>query len=115
MEFHAEKPIYRQITDFVCARIISGEWRDGERLPSLRDLAASMAVNSHTVLRAYESLQADGIAEVRRGMGYFLTADARSRALNQQRLEFINVKAPAFFEEMRRLGLSIDDLTDSAS
>lgn len=110
MEFHAEKPIYRQITDYVCARVIDGEWPDGSRLPSLRDLAAQMSVNTHTVLRAYETLQDEGIAEVRRGMGYFLSADARNRVLCRQRLEFIRVKAPAFFDEMTRLGLTLADL-----
>lgn len=111
MEFHAEKPIYRQIIDFVSARIVEGEWPDGSRVPPVRELAARMSVNSHTVLRAYDALQADGIMEVRRGMGYYLTADARERSLQMLRREFIESKAPAFFAEMHRLGLSIEDLT----
>ncbi|MDE6301829.1 MAG: GntR family transcriptional regulator [Muribaculaceae bacterium] len=110
MEFHAERPIYRQIADYVCARILEGEWKNGARVPSMRDLGAQMSVNAHTVLRAYESLQADGIMEVRRGMGYFLTEDARERALHLQRMEFIKTKAPEFFAEMTRLQLTLDDV-----
>lgn len=112
MDFHAEKPIYKQISEYVFARIADGEWTNGSRVPSIRELAAQMAVNSHTVLRAYDSLQADGVLEVRRGMGYFLTADARERSLAIQRRDFLESRVPAFFAEMKRLGLTLDDLPD---
>lgn len=56
MDFHAEKPIYQQIVDYAFAKILSGEWPEGKRIPSVRELAALMCVNTHTILKAYDYL-----------------------------------------------------------
>lgn len=113
MDFHAEKPIYQQIVDYAFARILSDEWQAGTRVPSVRELAAQMSVNTHTVLKAYDYLQAREILVVRRGMGYYLADDARQRVQAQQRETFIRVTAPAFFREMRLLGLKLSDIVKS--
>lgn len=110
MDFHADKPIYQQIVDFAFANILSGQWQGGGRVPSVRDLAAMMSVNSHTALKAYDYLQAHGIINMRRGMGYYLADDARQRVEVERRQEFLTVTAPAFFKQMRLLGLTLDDL-----
>lgn len=110
MDFHAEKPIYQQIVDYAFAKILSGEWNPGERVPSVRELAGQMSVNTHTVLKAYEYLQLHEIITVKRGMGYFLTDDARTKVNQSRRDAFLRVTAPAFFKEMRLLGLSIEDV-----
>lgn len=110
MDFHADKPIYQQIVDYAFANILSEQWRGGERVPSVRDLAALMSVNSHTALKAYDYLQARGIISMRRGMGYYLADDARTRVEAERRHEFLTVTAPEFFRQMRLLGLTLDDL-----
>ncbi len=110
MDFHADKPIYQQIIDHAFANILSGQWQGGERVPSVRDLAAMMSVNSHTALKAYDYLQSHGIINMRRGMGYYLADDARARVEAERRQQFLTVSAPAFFEQMRLLGLTVDDL-----
>lgn len=113
MNFHAEKPIYQQIIEYSFARILSGEWQAGSRLPSVRDLAAQMNVNTHTVLKAYEYLQARGIVMVQRGLGYYLTPDAPEMVNTERRDTFLKTTAPAFFAQMKLLGLTIDEVIAS--
>ncbi len=110
MDFHAEKPIYQQIVDYAFGNILRGDWRDGTRVPSVRELAADMSVNTHTVLKAYEYMQNRDILVVKRGMGYFLTDDAAAKVNAERREAFLNTTAPAFFREMRLLGLSLDEV-----
>lgn len=110
MDFHAEKPIYQQIVDYAFAKILSDEWNPGQRIPSVRELAAQMSVNTHTVLKAYDYLQLHEILIVKRGMGYFLADDARDKVNKSRREAFLTITAPAFFKEMKLLGLTIDDV-----
>lgn len=113
MDFRADKPIYQQIVDYAFARVLSGEWKAGEKVPSVRELAALMTVNSHTVLKAYDYLQSHDILVVRRGMGYFLAEDAPEKVNGERRHEFLTSAVPAFFREMELLGLSLDDVLAS--
>ncbi len=113
MDFHADKPIYQQIVDYAFARVLSGQWKAGDKVPSVRELAGVMTVNSHTVLKAYDYLQAHGILVVRRGMGYFLAADAPEKVNAERRQAFLSITAPAFIREMRLLGLTIDEVLRS--
>lgn len=65
----APEPIYAQLAAQVRAAAARGELAAGERLPAARDLAGSLQVNLHTVLRAYQDLRDDGLIELRRGRG----------------------------------------------
>ncbi len=110
MEFKSERPIYRQIADYCFARILAGDWPPGSRIPSVRELAVMMTVNTHTVLKAFEFLQAHGIIAPRRGMGFFLTDDAPQRIAATRREEFFSSTVPALAEEMRLLGITTAEL-----
>lgn len=112
MDFHADKPIYQQIIDYSFARILSGEWLEGERIPSVRDLAAQMSVNPHTVLKAYDYLQSRSIIAVQRGMGYYITSEAPSIVIVEQRSLFLKSTAPSFFKQMDMLGLTLDEVLE---
>ena len=57
MDFKKQKPIYLQIADTLCERIMAGEWQVDERIPSVRDVAAELGVNPNTVMRTYDHLQ----------------------------------------------------------
>ena len=72
-EFNDTAPIYLQITDIIKKRIIAGELKPGEQLPSVRQTAEDMKVNPNTVIRSYAELEREGIAEKRRGMGTFIS------------------------------------------
>lgn len=110
MDFNNNKPIYRQIVDYSFTLIISGKWLPGERVPSVRELAAELAVNSHTVLKAYEYLQAEGIIYPRRGMGFYLADDAANRVNEARRRDFFDNTLATVFREMELLGITIDDI-----
>lgn len=110
MDFTSDKPIYRQIIDFSFGQILTGVWTAGERVPSVRELSVQLSVNSHTVLKAYEYLQAEGIIVPRRGMGFYLTADAMDHVNQVRRREFFDTTLDRLFKEMDLLGISIDDV-----
>lgn len=110
MEFRTDRPIYKQIVDYAFGCIIGGGWRPGEKVPSVRELAVSLAVNSHTVLKAYDQLQMQGIIISRRGMGFYLADDAPERVHAEQREEFFESTLTGVFESMDSLGISIDEI-----
>ena len=110
MEFKTDRPIYRQIIDYAFGCILSGGWTPGGKVPSVRELAVSMAVNSHTVLKAYDHLQDNGIIVPRRGMGFYLADDARERVNAERRREFFDTDLTELFGRMEMLGISIDDV-----
>ncbi len=111
MNFNNQRPIYRQIADYCFARILSGDWKPGERVPSVRELAVQMTVNTHTVLKAFEYLQTHNVIEPRRGMGYYLADDAPQKVRDTLREEFFETAMPEFFEQMQLLGISLEEVT----
>lgn len=110
MQFNKQTSIYLQIADFMYDRILSGDWPDGERIPSIRDMAIQLEVNPNTVTRTYTLLQEEGTLENQRGIGYFTAPDARQQVLNRKRDGFIKNELPAIFATMEQLGLAKDDL-----
>ena len=105
MDFHGEKPIYLQIADVFCENILSGSLKADERIPSVREYGADIGVNPNTVMRVYEKLTANGIIYNKRGIGYFVSADARDKILEAQRADFLEKEVPAIKRKMELLGL----------
>ncbi len=88
-------PISRQIAQQISALCAAGSLSQGDRLPSVRELARELAVNQNTILRVYERLCGDGLLEMRQGQGTFVAATAKSNAKPGQRARLI--------EELRQL------------
>ena len=105
MDFNADKPIFLQIADTVCDRILSGELNGEDRIPSVREFGADIGVNPNTVMRTYEKLTADGIIYNKRGIGYFVAPDAKEQILDVQRREFLEKDVPAIRKRLDLLGL----------
>ena len=105
MDFHGEKPIYLQIADVFCENILSGELKADDRIPSVREYGAQIGVNPNTVMRVYEKLTADEIIYNKRGIGYFVSPDAREKILEVQRTDFLEKEVPAIKRKMELLGL----------
>ncbi len=110
MEFDNNRPIYLQICDAICERILNGELEEENRIPSVRDYGAEIEVNPNTVMRSYEKLTSDGLIYNRRGIGYFICPDARKRVLEAQRKEFMEKDVPEFFRRMELLGIDPESI-----
>lgn len=100
------QPIFLQIYDYICNQIIEDIYKMDERIPSVRELAIEMEVNPNTVVRAFERLQFDDVIFVKRGMGYYVHPEAKSKILEKRRELFFNKTLPDFFEELERIGLN---------
>ncbi|MEO7026668.1 MAG: GntR family transcriptional regulator [Caulobacteraceae bacterium] len=109
-EWNDNQPIWRQLRERVAAMILDGALIEGEALPSVRTVAADSRVNPLTVLKAYQQLTDEGVAEKRRGLGLFVTAGARQRLLEAERQRFLVERWPAIRATIRRLGLSQGEL-----
>ncbi|MDC7218789.1 MAG: GntR family transcriptional regulator [Spirochaetales bacterium] len=104
------KPIYKQIAEYLYELILNGEWPDGERIPSIRDMAVQMEVNPNTMTRTYGLLQEQGIIYNRRGIGYFTIMDAREKTSSLKKAEFIHNELPEIFKKMDNLGMDTDEI-----
>lgn len=110
MEFEPKRAIYLQIGDYVCENILSGTWKAGDRIPSVREMAMSLEVNPNTVMRSYSYLQETGIIANQRGLGYFVGDGSRAAALELKRREFVAVELKRVFRTMDLLGFGIEDI-----
>ena len=113
MDFRKQKPIYLQIVDRMSERIVAGEWLEDERVPSVREVAAELGVNPNTVMRTYEKLTMEGVIYNKRGIGYFITAEAREIVLENSRKEFLETELPVVIRKMELLGLNPKELFDN--
>ena len=110
MDFTKQKPIYLQIAETLCERILQGEWEEGERMASVRDVAFQMGVNANTVLRSFDYLQERNIIFNLRGVGYFLNDNAKKLITKLQREEFLNEDWPTILRKIKLLGFSVEEL-----
>ncbi len=104
MDFKTNKPIYQQIVDFCFSKILTREWRAEERVVSVRELSTQLAVNSRTVLKAYEYLQAEG--------RFYLSKDAVKKVMRIQKKEFFENQLADMFRSMELLSISIEEITE---
>jgi len=111
MNFKPNYPIYLQVADFICEKVLKEEWRNGDKLPALKDLAVTTSVNPNTVIKGLGYLVDNNILTTQRGVGYFLTEDARAITLELKRRQFIQEVLPEVFSSMDLLGVGLYDLT----
>lgn len=109
MEFNDHKPIYLQIADSLCDKVLSNEWLTEDRIPSVRELGATLGVNPNTIMRTYEHLQSTDIIYNKRGVGYFVSQGAKESILKIQREQFINEELPRILKRMSLLGINPSD------
>ena len=110
MTFNNDKAIYIQMADRLCNDILAGTYSDDDRVPSVREYAVSLEVNTNTAVKAYDQLARDGIIYNRRGLGYFVTPGARDSIMQARRKAFLDTTLPSLFRDMRLLGIGIDDI-----
>ncbi|OGT92728.1 MAG: GntR family transcriptional regulator [Gammaproteobacteria bacterium RIFOXYB2_FULL_38_6] len=110
MEFTQQQAIYLQIADYVCEKILQKEWKENNKIPSIRELAMQLEVNPNTVAKTYAQLETQKIIETQRGVGYFVTSNAYHEILNLKKKHFLKTHLPFLFKQMDLLSLSLQDL-----
>jgi GntR family transcriptional regulator len=114
-EWNDGQPIYRQLRDRVVAMILDGVLKEGDPLPSVRNVATEYRVNPLTVLKGYQELVNEQLVESKRGLGMFVKAGARNLLLQSERQKFLAEQWPRVYATIRRLGLSAEELLDAGS
>jgi DNA-binding transcriptional regulator YhcF (GntR family) len=110
MEFKNTKGIFQQIADYLCDRILSGEFRAGDKVPSIREQAANLGVNHNTIMRTYMELQRAEIITNKRGIGYFVAENASTQILEIRRREFFEQTLPEIVHQVELLKITKSDV-----
>ncbi len=109
-EWNDNQPIYRQLRDRVVAMILDGVLKEGDPLPSVRNVAAEYRVNPLTVLKGYQELVDEQLVESRRGRGMFVNTGARDLLMRDERRKFLAEEWPRVSATIQRLGLRAEEL-----
>lgn len=112
MDFKSTKGIYLQIVDNLCRQILEGQLQSGDRVASVRDLAAEFEVNHNTVMRAYANLQESGIFDNKRGIGFFVSEKAFELIKQTEKADFFSQDLPDFILKVKLLQLNSADLNE---
>jgi GntR family transcriptional regulator len=103
-------PLFAQIAERLADEIADGGLAEGERVPSMNELAAFYGLNPATAAKGLNLLADDGLLEKRRGIGMFVAAGARKRLLGQRRRQFARRYLEPLLTEAARLGIGPDEL-----
>ena len=114
-EWNDSQPIYRQLRDRVVAMILDGVLKEGDPLPSVRNVAAEYRVNPLTVLKGYQQLVDEGLVESKRGLGMFINTGARNLLMQSERQKFLGEEWPRVRATIERLGLKAEELLNGAT
>jgi DNA-binding transcriptional regulator YhcF (GntR family) len=112
MNFKENKAIYLQIAERICDKILLGEYKEEERVPSVREYAAIVEVNFNTVMRSFEHLQASEIIFNKRGIGYFVTAGAGEKIHSMRKEYFMQNEINDFFRQIHILGIPVQEIVE---
>ncbi|TAH75131.1 MAG: GntR family transcriptional regulator [Anaerolineaceae bacterium] len=107
-ELNTDKPVYLQLVEQIQAGIISGSYKPGDKLPSVRDLATQATVNPNTMQRAMTELERDGLVYTNRTTGRFITSD--EELIKQLKKRYITGIVQDFLDKMKLLGLELDEI-----
>ena len=110
MKFKESKSIYLQIADRICDEILQGKYKEEERIPSVREYAATVEVNANTVVRSFDYLQGQDIIYNKRGLGYFVALEGRERILELRKEVFLKEELPEFFRQLMTLEIPIKEV-----
>lgn len=108
MNFKEGLTIYAQMAERLSDEILQGKYAADEKIPGVREYSALLEVNVNTAIKAYDLLSSRGIIYNRRGLGYFVSPNAREIILQARREEFMQDVLPDFLRRMHQLGVSIE-------
>lgn len=112
MNFTKNQTIYMQIANHLIEQILREELKAGDKVPSVRELAATTEVNPNTVMRTISYLQEQDIIFNKRGIGNFVSDDAYEKTRTMRKEDFIHLYLPEFFKTMKLLKMDLKDLEE---
>ena len=112
MNFKEAKAIYLQIADRICDEILLGQYKEEERIPSVREYAAIVEVNANTAMRSFDYLQSQEVIYNKRGIGYFVSVGKKKKILSLRRKTFLKEELDYFFKQLYTLGISADEIAE---
>ena len=101
------------MADRLCDDILSGAYKDDDRIPSVREYAVLLEVNTNTAVKAYDKLSRANIIYNKRGLGYFVTKGAKKQILKERKRVFVKEQLPELFRQMQLLGITLEDVKDA--
>ena len=110
MNFTNDKPIYIQMADRLMDEILADKYKDDDRIPSVREYAVLLEVNTNTAVKAYDELARANIIYNKRGLGYFVTPGAKKQIMTERKKEFMKERLPELFRQMKLLGITLEDV-----
>jgi len=112
ISWNDKDPIYRQLHDRLVEMILEGIYRNGDSLPSVRQISADHRINPITVSKAFQLLVDEGVVEKKRGLGMYVMTGAREKLAQDEKKHFLTEEWPRLLEKIERLGLSVDELLE---
>ncbi len=97
-----------QIMDLIKRKIVRGELPPGSKIPSVRELSSKIGVNPNTISRAYAELEREGVIEVRRGQGTFVTQNLNT--IKMMKKEMAEASLNSFIESLKAIGFDKNEI-----
>lgn len=113
MNFDSNLPIYIQIMDLIKRRIITRDLKEGDKLPSVREIATQLKVNPNTIQRSYQELERESLVYTQRGMGTFVTED--KQLIKELKANIAKNIINNFIFDMKAIGYSPHEIKDLIS
>ncbi|MFZ9311275.1 MAG: GntR family transcriptional regulator [Arenimonas sp.] len=110
IQWSDNSPIYRQLKDKLVGMMLDGDIKPGDALPSVRQIAAEYQLNPITVSRAFQELADENVVEKRRGLGMYMSENAKDQLLSSEKQRFLQDEWPLIVARIRRLGLQPEQL-----
>lgn len=112
MDFNQHKPIYLQIVEQIEDKILSGALKADERIDSVREMATALGVNPNTVMRSYEFLERGEVIYNKRGVGFFISTEAREKIKFSRKKNFLENEIPTLSAKMDLLEVDIEEVVN---
>lgn len=105
-----DQPIYRQLRERIVSLMLAGVFKEGDPLPSVRQVAGDYQINHLTVSKAYQELVDMQLVEARRGMGMYVLPGAKEKLHAIEKEKFLSSELPALLARIKSLGISASEL-----
>ncbi|RYZ98196.1 MAG: GntR family transcriptional regulator [Moraxellaceae bacterium] len=105
-----DQPIYRQLRERIVGLMLTGVFKEGDPLPSVRQVASDYQINHLTVSKAYQELVDMQLVEAKRGMGMYVMPGAQEKLHSIEKEKFLTSELPALLARIKNLGISAEEL-----